>query len=181
MQFPTEIIGHAIKLRGITAKDVQDLFGGWTSQPDISKYLQFRLHSSIDETENFAAAAVEQMRCGSKAYYTINTLTMNGDVAGIFSIEAEDDVRLKVGFITFRRFQRRGFALSALKLALEWGFSVPAIHRIYALSDTENTGSIRTLERAGLTREGTLKSFGVHPNISPSPRDVFIYASVRTR
>ena len=36
------------------------------------------------------------------------------------------------------------------------------------------------LEKAGMEREGILRRWLVHPNISPDPRDCFVYARVRT-
>jgi RimJ/RimL family protein N-acetyltransferase len=35
------------------------------------------------------------------------------------------------------------------------------------------------LEKAGMTREGVLRRFGVHPNLGPTPRDCVVYAKVR--
>jgi [ribosomal protein S5]-alanine N-acetyltransferase len=35
------------------------------------------------------------------------------------------------------------------------------------------------MEKAGMTLEGTLRRWFVHPNISPEPRDCRVYARVR--
>jgi RimJ/RimL family protein N-acetyltransferase len=50
---------------------------------------------------------------------------------------------------------------------------------VWALCDVENIASARVLEKAGMTCEGTLKQFGIHPNISATPRDCFSYAITR--
>ncbi len=36
------------------------------------------------------------------------------------------------------------------------------------------------MEKAGMTFEGVLRRYSVHPNRSPEPRDVLLYAKVRT-
>ena len=54
-----------------------------------------------------------------------------------------------------------------------------AIWRIGAGCDVENLGSARVMERAGLTREGVLRRWIIHPNISSEPRDWLSYAKVR--
>ena len=38
---------------------------------------------------------------------------------------------------------------------------------VWAACDVENHSSARALEKAGLSREGILPQFSVHPNISP--------------
>jgi RimJ/RimL family protein N-acetyltransferase len=55
----------------------------------------------------------------------------------------------------------------------------PAIWRVWAVCDVDNTASARVLEKAGLEREGTLRRYIVHPAVSPEPRDVHLYARVR--
>jgi ribosomal-protein-alanine N-acetyltransferase len=55
----------------------------------------------------------------------------------------------------------------------------PAVFRISAVCDVDNIGSARVMEKADLVREGVLRRWLVHPNISDQPRDCFSYARVR--
>jgi ribosomal-protein-alanine N-acetyltransferase len=55
----------------------------------------------------------------------------------------------------------------------------PAVFRIGAVCDVDNIGSARVMEKAGLVREGVLRRWLVHPNISDEPRDCFSYARTR--
>jgi len=55
----------------------------------------------------------------------------------------------------------------------------PEVYRVWAVCDTANLASARVLEKVGMTREGILKRWSVHPNVSPEPRDCFVYARVR--
>ena len=38
----------------------------------------------------------------------------------------------------------------------------------------------RVLEKTGMIREGRLRSWLIHPNLGPEPRDCWCYARVRT-
>jgi len=60
-----------------------------------------------------------------------------------------------------------------------WALNEPSIWRISAVADTENIGSIRVMEKAGLQREGVLRRWLVHPNISDDPRDCVSFAATR--
>jgi RimJ/RimL family protein N-acetyltransferase len=67
-------------------------------------------------------------------------------------------------------------ALSAL---VERTLSLPNVYRAWAFCDVENRASVRVLEKVGMTCEGTLRRFVVHPNVGREPRDAFCYARVR--
>ena len=55
----------------------------------------------------------------------------------------------------------------------------PAIYRAEAVCDVENAAWARVLEKAGMTCEGRLRRYTVHPNAGPEPRDVLLYARAR--
>lgn len=85
----------------------------------------------------------------------------------------------ELGFLVNRRHWGKGIATSAAQAIVAWSLSVPSIWRVWATCDTENVGSIRVLEKAGLSREGTLRRWALRPNIAREPRDAFIYIRVR--
>jgi len=59
------------------------------------------------------------------------------------------------------------------------GVSDPSVLRVGAVCDIDNQRSARLLERAGFEREGVLRSWAVHPNISAIPRDWYSYSKIR--
>jgi ribosomal-protein-alanine N-acetyltransferase len=62
---------------------------------------------------------------------------------------------------------------------VNWALQQPSIFRIGAVCDVENVGSARVMEKAGLVREGLLRRWLMHPNVSDEPRDCLSYARVR--
>jgi len=56
--------------------------------------------------------------------------------------------------------------------------SAREVIRIGAVCDVENIGSARVLEKSGFVREGLLRRWLIHPNISDEPRDCYSYAHV---
>ena len=60
-----------------------------------------------------------------------------------------------------------------------WALRQRSVYRIGAVCDVDNVGSARVLEKAGFVREGLLRRWLVHPNISDEPRDCYSYARVR--
>jgi RimJ/RimL family protein N-acetyltransferase len=66
-------------------------------------------------------------------------------------------------------------ALSVVRLAL----AQSTIYRVWANCDVKNVASARLLERVGMEREGALRRWLVHPNLSEAPRDALCYSIVK--
>jgi ribosomal-protein-alanine N-acetyltransferase len=55
----------------------------------------------------------------------------------------------------------------------------PAMYRVWAVCDVDNTASARVMEKIGMQREGLMRRGVLHPNISSEPRDCWLYAKVK--
>ncbi|MFX5622814.1 GNAT family N-acetyltransferase, partial [Acinetobacter baumannii] len=53
--------------------------------------------------------------------------------------------------------QGRGLAVQATRLALDYGFSVLNLHKIYLIVDRENEKAVHVYAKAGFRQEGVLK------------------------
>ena len=84
-----------------------------------------------------------------------------------------------IGYVIGRAYWGRGFVPEAVRAVVDWVLSQPSIYRVCADCDVENTASIRVMEKVGMQREGVLRRFIIHPNISDEPRDCFLYAIVK--
>jgi len=58
-------------------------------------------------------------------------------------------------------------------------FSLPGIERFQIFCDVENKASARVMEKAGFEKEGVLRKYIHHPNISEEARDCFCYSRIR--
>lgn len=67
----------------------------------------------------------------------------------------------------------------AVLAVTQWAFEDPAVFRVWAVCDMENRASARLVEKTGFEREGVLKKFSLHPNVSATPRDCYSCAQTR--
>jgi ribosomal-protein-alanine N-acetyltransferase len=67
----------------------------------------------------------------------------------------------------------------AARAIIDWAFQQPNIYRVYATTSIDNISSQRVMEKVSMIREGLLRKYIVHPNISNEPRDSYIYAVVK--
>jgi RimJ/RimL family protein N-acetyltransferase len=100
-------------------------------------------------------------------------------LVGTFDVRHTGPGRLGFGYGLARPVWGHGLMTEALTAVADWALAQPEIWRIGDVCDVENAASARVMEKAGLVREGLLRRWGVHPNISDVPRDCFIYAKVR--
>jgi RimJ/RimL family protein N-acetyltransferase len=97
----------------------------------------------------------------------------DGSCAGFAVVDAASDAFLgfcalvnidregleaEIGYITAAAARSRGIATRALVLISDWALTVAGLRRVELKIDHENPASQRVEERAGFTREGTLRS-----------------------
>lgn len=80
------------------------------------------------------------------------TGTMIGDCA--LKLDAEDARLAEIGFTLDRAFQAQGYATEAVSGLLDYVFGELRAHRVHAVTDARNAGSVGLLERLGFRREG---------------------------
>jgi RimJ/RimL family protein N-acetyltransferase len=103
----------------------------------------------------------------------------NGDVRGAFDLRQSEPHRVGFGYVLARRWWGQGLMTEALTEVVHWALHQDGVFRIGSTCDVENIGSARVMEKAGLLREGLLRRWLIHPNLSSEPRDCFSYARVR--
>jgi RimJ/RimL family protein N-acetyltransferase len=86
---------------------------------------------------------------------------------------------MEIGYGMAHSHWGNGYMTEALIAVNDWAFKQPDIFRMQAICDVENIGSARVMEKAGMIREGLMRRYVVHPNISDEPRDVYLYAIVK--
>ena len=80
------------------------------------------------------------------------------NIAGLVELVEIDHIhrRAEYQIIVAPDHQGKGIATRATKLALEYGFSVLNLYKIYLIVDVENAGARHVYEKIGFQAEGTL-------------------------
>ena len=177
MTGPATLSSERLRFRVVEKKDAAALFRAWTSDPDTVRFLQWRPHQVLSEAEEFFDRLEQSIGKKEKSYYVV--ADVQGADVGFASLKVEDGCRAILGFVVFRPFRGRGYAIEIIRTLCDWGLSEPEIFRVYALCDIENHASIRAMEKAGLAREGILQRWAVHPNLGSEPRDVISFSKTK--
>jgi len=83
----------------------------------------------------------------------------DGDSSGLVELVEINTVHRSAEFqiIIAPASQGRGLAVEATRLALDYGFSVLNLHKIYLIVDRENEKAVHVYAKAGFRQEGVLK------------------------
>jgi ribosomal-protein-alanine N-acetyltransferase len=177
MNPPESFVTARLLLRKPRPDDAPLIFAAYAQDAEITRYLTWQPHKSLAD----AHAAMERRIDGweSGADFSWMICTRDGSEL-IGSISARPDGhRVDFGYLLARSYWGRGLMTEALLAIVQWAFTEPSIFRVWAVCDIENPASVRVLEKAGFKREGILKQWAIHPNISSTPRDCFSYSKTR--
>jgi [ribosomal protein S5]-alanine N-acetyltransferase len=164
-------------IRPIAPRDAPAIFAGYAQDPAVVRYLTWQPHQNIGETEAFIARCVTAPADQVRTYALLER--GEGFLIGAFELRRPQPFRLDFGYVLARPFWRRGLMTEALGAFARWAMGEPEIWRIGAVCDTENLASARVMEKSGMIREGVLRRWMLHPNVSPEPRDCFSHALTR--
>ena len=174
---PQRIETERLILRKPRHEDAPAIFAGWAQDQEVTRYLTWRPHERIEQTQEFLQRCLSAWEHHTRFPYMI-TLKATGQVIGMIDPRIEVPA-VGIGYGAARAHWRKGYITEATRAIIDWAFQQPSIYRVYATTDVENLASQRVLEKSGMQCEGILRKYIIHPNISGIPRDSYIYAIVK--
>ena len=175
MNNPPETLATArLRLRKPELKDAEVIFRRYAQDPEVTKYVSWRSHCTVAETREFLRACLRAWE-KRKSFHWVIVQKKNDRLVGMISARV-DGHKWELGYVLDRPHWGRGYMTEVVQRLIKWAFKQPEIYRVWAVCDVDNLASARVMEKAGMTREGTLRRWSVHPNVSAEPRDSFCYA-----
>ncbi|MBZ6077033.1 GNAT family N-acetyltransferase [Microvirga puerhi] len=171
------ICTERLVLRRPRLDDAQAIFEGYASRADVVRYLRWRPHESVEDTRQFLRFVGAAWDRGDEFSYAI-CLAQEDAPIGMIGIHPAG-TRVVFGYVIGPSHWGQGYTAEALSVLVEWSLAQEGIWRAGAYCDIENPASGRVMEKAGMTYEGILKRWSVHPNVAQEPRDCLSYSKVR--
>jgi RimJ/RimL family protein N-acetyltransferase len=156
--------------------DAPVVFENYARDPAVAKYMTWKPHRSLEDTIEFLRRC-ERSWVEESAFPW--SLWLDGEFVGMLEIRVRGNA-VDLGYALARRWWRQGLMSEAVTAVIRWALAQPEIYRVWATCDIENVASSRLLERVGMEREGVLRRWLVHPNLSAAPRDCLCYSIVKT-
>ena len=177
MKMPERIETERLVLRVPHVDDSLTAFTSWTQDKDVTRYLTWRPHQRIEQTQEFIRSCLSAWEHETRFPYMI-TLKASNEVIGMIDPRVEGS-KVGIGYGVARAHWGKGYVTEATHAIINWAFQQPSIYRVYATTDIENVASQRVLEKVGMQCEGILRRYIIHPNVSDVPRDSYMYAIIK--
>jgi len=174
MKPPERIETKRLMLRKPRLEDAPVLFTSYMQDPEVTRYTTWRPHQHRQEAENVIKGSISDLDNRIR-FPLVISLKEKDEPFGMIDFHTRGST-VGLGYVIAHSHQGKGYATEATCAIIHWAFQQSTIYRVNASTDVENIASQRVLEKAGMVREGLLRKYIVHPNISAIPRDSYIYA-----
>ncbi len=158
-------------------EDAEAIYHRYARDPDVTRYVTWRPHASVEETIIFVNLCINNWEKGYHLTWCIRKKE-NDMLIGMIHL-IMDGAKADFGYVLMKNQWGRGIMTEALKRVIAFAFTHGGIFRVWGVCDIDNAASARVMEKSGLAREGVLRKFAVHPAVSDVPRDVYVYSVVR--
>jgi len=163
-----ELKTERLKLRRIREEDAETIFELWCQDSDICKYMTWIPHSNISITKAFIGFCLKGPEFDHHTWLIEEIETNN--IVGCFDA-TKNQHKVDVGYLIAKQYWGKGYMSEALSSFISKAFELNDVYRVSAVCDVENEASKKVMEKVGMTYEGLLKAWLIHPNMDSKPRD----------
>ncbi len=147
---PPEIIQtRRLTLKKIDTSDAEEIFESYAQDSEVTKFLIWRPHHTLNETRAYVQSRVDSWIAGSE--FTWMVRLKDQPLIGCIGLQIKE-FKAEVGYVFARAYWNQGYAAETLEAIVSWSLEQPSIFRVWAGCDVENLASARVLEKAGMTR-----------------------------
>lgn len=175
--YPSMISTSRLTLRQPELGDAAAMFESYAGDPAVTRHLVWAAHRTADESLAYIRHCRDQRAAGKQLHYFLQS-TGSDEIAGMVSADIGRHTAT-IGYVLARSLWGQGLMAEAASALIQTLLALPHIHRVEATCDVENLASAAVLQKCGMRLEGLLRRFAVHPQLSPTPRDCFIFATVK--
>lgn len=148
-----------LMLRRFTPKDAGDMFRNWASDDEVTKYLTWPTHSTIEISQWVVNDWVSSYEKDNFYQWAIE---FEGQAIGSIAVVAHrDDVAMaQIGYCIGRAWWGKGIMPEALQAVMDYLFDEVGMNRLEACYDPNNPNSGRVMAKCGMKYEGTHRQSG---------------------
>lgn len=143
-------------LRRAVREDANAMFNNWASDPEVTKYLTWPPHASIEVTQNRLEIWLAEYD-RSDHYQWMIELKQLGEPIGSISVVRQNErvEEAEIGYCIGRHWWHKGIMSEALTAVIEYLFTEVGMNRVAARHDPNNPHSGGVMRKCGMKYEGT--------------------------
>ena len=148
-------------LRRFVIEDAEDVYRNWASDPEVTKYLTWPTHASVEISKMLLNDWIPRYDDGGYFNWAIEWKGNGGVIGNISVVRLREDIdEAEIGYCMSKAYWGRGIMPEALKAVMDYLFDTAGMNRVSACHDANNPKSGRVMEKAGMKQEGVLRQSG---------------------
>ena len=177
MKAPARVETTRLVLSAPRPEDAGDVFERYASDPEVTLFLGWPTHQSVDDTRGFLSFSATQWEREGMGPYLIR-LRANGLLIGSTGLglqETGEGRRAATGYVLAKDAWGLGYATEVLTAMIDVAHSI-GLAELLALCHPQHEASVRVLEKCGFQRDPDWTGQTVFPNLLPRvPQDVWCF------
>ncbi len=148
-------------LRRAVPGDAQPMYENWASDPEVTKFLTWPTHGSLEVTEAVLGSWMGAYSSADYYQWMIVPKDLNQPIGSISVVSHNDRMeKAEVGYCIGRRWWHQGIMSEALQAVIDFLFDEVGMNRIESRHDTNNPHSGGVMRKCGMQYEGTSRQSG---------------------
>lgn len=138
-----------IILRPLRADDAPEVYDNWARDPDVTRFMRWTAHKSIDETAAWLASVEASAEKGGDYSWGF-VLKEGGVLFGTGGLSfCQERGMFELGYNIMKKYWNMGLTSEAAKAIVDFAADALGADRIFAVHAKENGASGRVLEKLG--------------------------------
>lgn len=145
-----------LMLRRFTADDAEAMFANYANDPEVTRFMTWQPHDSVDDSRAIIAEWVSHYDDPSFYQWAIVLREVGLPIGSISVVRYEEDCP-EIGYCIGRSWWHQGITSEALAAVIDFLFEEVGVRRIACEHDVENPNSGGVMRHCGMTYVGTAR------------------------
>lgn len=148
-------------LRRFSPEDAEPMFRNWANDPDVTMFLTWPPHGTIDNTKKVIGLWVNSYEELLNYSWAIELKSLGEPIGSIAAMKPNNKVNsVDMGYCIGKAWWGQGYVAEALRTIVEFLFEDVGVNRINAVHDPRNPNSGVVMRKAGFTFEAAKRQAG---------------------
>jgi ribosomal-protein-alanine N-acetyltransferase len=142
----------------MTIEDADAAFNNWTSDPEVTQFLTWPTHSTVDVTKALISSVLAEYEKPEYYNWYIVLKSTNEPIGSIGVVRDNFNVGMvHMGYCIGKAWWNKGYTSEALEVLIRFFFEQVGANRIEARHNPNNPNSGKVMQKCGMKYEGTLR------------------------
>ena len=144
-------------LRRAEVSDAEVMFRNWANDAEVTKYLTWPPHGSVDVTRKVLTSWVESYEKDDYYQWMIVLKEIGEPIGSIMVTTVGRAESALVGYCIGKAWWHKGIMSETVQAVMDFLFDEVGYHRVEAFHDSNNPNSGKVMAKCGMRYEGTLR------------------------